>query len=249
MSRQASDAAARRDQLLIAITRCSHVESARADPSHSCADVVGVQEGDAAEFQVPEPWSGHIDRAPILFVGSNPSISEDEDFPTSSWSEAETIGFFQHRFDKDGNGPTRKRFTEVEYWKGVRARAGELLGRDAVEGEDFALTEVVHCKSKEARGVRQALPVCTQRWIDEVLSQSVARVVVLLGVPAREACTRHWKVEGGKSVRFDVPIAGRCRAVVVLPHPSAWVAKTLNGHKRGRASTVAEHPKRRQERR
>lgn len=150
------------DELLIAITRCSHIDDARADPSHPCAAIVGDQEGDTAKFQVPEPWSGHIECVPILFVGSNPSISEDEVFPTSSWSEAKTKDFFQRRFDKDGSWAERMPFKSVKYWTHVRERATELLERAAVEGRDFALTEVVHCKSRNQDGVKDALPVCMQ---------------------------------------------------------------------------------------
>ena len=221
-------ATAQRDQLLIAITRCSHVEYACTDPSHPCAAVVRDQEGDVAKFQVPEPWSGHIECAPILFVGSNPSISKDEVFPTSSWSEAKTKDFFQRRFDKDGSWAERMPFKSVKYWTHVRERATELLERAAVEGRDFALTEVVHCKVKNQDGVKDALPVCMQMWFDRVLSQSAARVIVLLGAHARDACTKHWNIDGGRSVHFDVAIAGRYCAVVILPHPNARVPRTLD---------------------
>lgn len=228
----------RGDELLIAITRCSHLDDARVHPSHPCAAIVGVQEGDTAKFQVPEPWSGHIECAPILFVGSNPSISEDEVFPTSSWSEAKTKDFFQRRFDKDGCWAKRMPFNGVKYWTSARKRATELLKRTAVEGRYFALTEVVHCKSKREQGVKDALPACMQRWFDKVLSQSAARVIVLFGAHARDACTKHWNIDGGRSVHFDVSIGGRSRAVVILPHPGAFVPKTLD------ACTSAEERRR-----
>ena len=210
-----------RDQLVIAITRCRHLDDARADRSHPCAAIVGVQQGEPTRFQVPEPWSGQIDRAPILFVGSNPSISEDEVFPTSSWKEADTISYFQQRFDEDGGWVTPREYNRVKYWTSVRARAGELFGRAAVEGKDFALTEVVHCKSKDEQGVPDALALCTQRWLDKVLAQSSARIVVMLGKTAKDACANRWNINTSKSVHFDVCIEGRSRAVLVLPHPNA----------------------------
>lgn len=229
VSAAADEMATERNQLLIAITRCSHVEDARSDPAHSCDEVVGSQAGDVAELQVPEPWSGHIDRAPILFVGSNPSISKDEDFPTVSWDEAKTISFFQRRFDP-GGPVTPQAFNRVKYWTGARKRAEELLERDAVPGKDFALTEVVHCKSKKEAGVEAALSTCTRAWLDKVVSQSAARVVVLLGRYAKDACAKRWGIDAEKSVHFDVAVAGRSRAVVILPHPNAREQRKLRHH-------------------
>lgn len=219
----------RRDQLIIAITRCRHLDEARTNPAHPCACVVRTQKRAAAKCHVPEPWSGHIDSAPILFVGSNPSISENEDFPTSSWGEAKTVDFFQGRFD-DGGPVTPKEFNGVRYWTAVRARAKELLGRDAAPGKDFALTEVVHCKSLKEEGVGTALPTCTREWLDEVMAQSVACIVVLLGRRAKDACAKRWGIDASKSVHFDVAIAGHSRAVVILPHPNARGPRKLCHH-------------------
>jgi hypothetical protein len=38
----------------------------------------------------------------------------------------------------------------------VRQRAIELLQRDVRPGVDYALTEIVHCKSKSENGVAEA---------------------------------------------------------------------------------------------
>ena len=135
-----------REKLLLAITRCPDLEEGQTNGSHPCATVVGVQA--VANRKVPEPWSGHIEKAPILFVGSNPSIGDGDADPTSSWTEADTVSYFQRRFDRDAVWVPPSEFNKVKFWCSVRARAKELLGRDAVAGEDFALTEVVHCKSR-----------------------------------------------------------------------------------------------------
>lgn len=58
------------------------VLACRAGATHPCSDIVGVQEHTSRErHQVPDPWSGAIEQAPILFVSSNPSISTDEPYP------------------------------------------------------------------------------------------------------------------------------------------------------------------------
>ena len=222
------DARRRHDELLINITRCPNLVEARTDPSHSCAEIVRSQSQSPSNFQVPEPWSGHIDTAPILFVGSNPSIGEDDEFPTSSWSKAKTVCYFQRRFDEGCRWVTKENFNKVRYWTGVRARAKEILGCDAaIAGKHFALTEVVHCKSKGEAGVGKARSNCVQMWLDKLMAQSKACVVVLLGAHARHACATHWEIEDRYGVHFDVYTKGRRRTVVILPHPNARMKKKL----------------------
>lgn len=44
----------------------------------------------------------------------------------------------------------------VRFWAAVRARASELLGRSAIAGFDYAISEIVHCKSDSEVGVSAA---------------------------------------------------------------------------------------------
>ena len=192
---------------------------------HPCSTIVSLQSGD--ERHVPEPWCGHIDTAPILFVSSNPSISEVERFPTPSWSPEDTADFFERRFDADAGHISPRAYNRVRFWSSVRARAREILGRDATPGTDFALTEVVHCKSRQEKGVAAAMSTCAERWLRPVLVQSGAVVVVLLGKRAQEACSRIWALDVSRSAHFGVDLGGRERAVVLLPHPNAFERKTL----------------------
>ena len=55
-----------RNELLLAITRCPELGKARADSRHPCRSVVCAQGSD--DYHVPEPWQGHIETAPILFI-------------------------------------------------------------------------------------------------------------------------------------------------------------------------------------
>jgi len=60
--------------LLVQITRCPVAERCRAGEDLACSAVVGSQEAlGPGDYQVPEPWSGHISGAPVLFVSSNRS--------------------------------------------------------------------------------------------------------------------------------------------------------------------------------
>ena len=62
----------------------------------------------------------------------------------------------------------------VRYWAAVRRRAGELLGREAVPGVDYAMSEVVHCKSARERGVGSALGECVPRYLEALVAASGA---------------------------------------------------------------------------
>ena len=75
-------------QLLQEIANCPEAQVCRAGKDdHPCSAIVGVQRETRPDmFQRPEPWSGFLDTAPLLFISSNPSLSEDENYPTTSWT-------------------------------------------------------------------------------------------------------------------------------------------------------------------
>ncbi len=218
-------------QLLLDLNRCPEVRNARSSPGHPCEQIVGLQPADA--FQSPEPWRGHIESAPILFISSNPSIRGEEVFPPSHWSDEEIFAYYQGCFDKEVPGPYQideSSYRSVQFWRGVRVRAGEILGRPAEQGKDFALTELVHCKSTQEKGVKQALPLCTQRWLEPVMGQSGARVLAVLGKHAETLCSEIWQLNSKRKLHLAVPTPGRNRAVLFLPHPNARGKKKLEYH-------------------
>ncbi|WP_232286003.1 hypothetical protein [Prescottella equi] len=145
------------DNLLADITHCALLAECKGGGGGPCSTIVAVQDDVSLEqHQVPEPWTGRLDLARIVFVGSNPSIDPLEDYP--GWGDdPEAIrAYFVERFDggpgqiKDGRySPSRDGGWggAVRFWSSVRQRAFELLP-DAVPGLDYALTEVVHCKSR-----------------------------------------------------------------------------------------------------
>jgi hypothetical protein len=150
----------RGETLLLEIARCPNVAICLGidGGNHPCATIVQSQRAiGIVDQQVPEPWSGHLESAPILFVSSNPSIRPDEDYPTPSWSDQEITDYFSNRYGggrkqwtKDGKQSLLKdgRYAEKtsHFRAEVASRAGELLGRKARPGVDYVLTEVVHCK-------------------------------------------------------------------------------------------------------
>ena len=125
-----------------------------------CAPIVDSQRAAPGTVHVPEPWSGHITLSAVLFVSSSPSIDPAQAYPTDSWDDEMARHFFAGRFDLRAipwvdhrmrpllaTTPPTDRDRGTRFWFAARARASELLDRPAVAGTDFALTEVVHCKS------------------------------------------------------------------------------------------------------
>lgn len=125
------------DELLLGIAHCPNVRRCLEQPgsSHPCAKVVGAQARFEGEHVLPEPWSGDLETAPILFVSSNPSIAGGELAPRIGWSDEEIVDFYRLRFGggsrewiKDGvrnlrqDGTYRKH--AVRFWASVKGRAG-----------------------------------------------------------------------------------------------------------------------------
>ena len=224
-----------RDELLLAITRCPELGKARADSRHPCKRVVCWQDPD--DYHVPEPWQGHIETAPILFISLNPGYDVREVFPTPSWNDADTKDFFIRRFADDAKWTSQTKGKGIRllvkgengnegYYKPadrfcgwVRNRAKELLLHEPVPSRDYVMTSAVHCKSDTWDGTADTVRHCTDLWLQAIMELSVAKVVVTISDPTWDACAGAWGLQSGRLVQFDVPIVGRQRAVLKLPHP------------------------------
>lgn len=182
----------------------------------------------------------------MVYLSSNPSISEVGDhqsggaaevFPTTAWNDDAIDSFLNRRFETSLSEPwvvgDRFRRTDgtlsprrVAFWREARKRSTELLGRPADPATDYAMTEVVRCKSKRERGVQQAAPRCSERWLDRTLSFSAAPVLVVVGSKARDLAVPLLRLPQGFGQRGEprgastavLPLGGHSRAVVYLPH-------------------------------
>jgi len=179
--------------------------------------IVGSQLAAPGGFHVPEPWSGHITGAAVLFVSSNPSVDPAEAYPASSWDDERRADFFASRFDQRAvpwvdhrmrpllaTNPPAHREKGTRFWFAARARASELLERRATAGTDFALTEVVHCQSPAESGVAEAHATCVQTWLRRVLRAAPAPVIVLFGAHAKRAFGDLFGIQQGS------PMTGPC---------------------------------------
>lgn len=224
--------------VFIGIARCPIVKACFSGGGGGCRAIVQHQierhgASSYAHFQVPEPWVGQIDVARILFVSSNPSIGKDDH---ACGAESDAVIWNSHHYAFGGSGhqayivdgvyttdKNGQRIKAVRYWSWARRRAFELIP-NAVPGRDYAMTEVVHCKSTDEVGVANAAPICIERHFQDMMSVAAARVVIAVGAFAQR------QLFGGPvpEQRVEMSLGGRRRAVVGLAHPNAFGSgKTL----------------------
>lgn len=227
-------------KLLLEIARCSQAQSCINNTliDHPCSKIVHVQNSSSFDdYQVPEPWCGNIIDAPILFISSNPAISSKDIFPTGKWMDDDITDFFENRFGggkqewtRNGTKALDKNGTYMKatsFWASVRQRAIELLKREVNPGLDYALTEVVHCKSKQEIGVTEATEFCVNRYFNQILSLSGALVIVVLGKHARTAVQNKYKIANNLTMVGPIEFNGRKRIITFLPHPNARGSNTF----------------------
>jgi hypothetical protein len=96
------------------------------------------------------------------------------------------------------------------------------LQREVTPGVDFALTEVVHCKSLKERGVPEALDFCSERYLERVIAIAAANVLIVYGKHAADAIRGRFgsvmlPLEHDLSI---MSVRGIPRMLVFLPHPN-----------------------------
>lgn len=224
--------------VVLSVARCPELEVARSIPGHPCGKIVGLQSAAPESWQVPEPWAGNLAGGRIVFLSSNPSINADEDYPRGDWDDAKIADFVTERFThgwvkdervllRDGTYHPKK----VQFWLRIRKRAAELLCREADPAVDYAMTEVVHCKSTNEVGVAKAAPTCVARHLDRILAASAAPLVVVVGAKARDELKQLWGLPPGfgqtatvgtdeEANLFLHSLGGRPRLIAYLWHPT-----------------------------
>ena len=149
------------------------------------------------EFQLPEPWNGHLDNAEILFISSNPSIDPNENYPTASWKGEDIVSFFENRFE---NTPKNEWST---YWRTILKWAGWIIPN--IGFDKIAITEIVHCKSKSEFGLTPyCQKTCFNKWLREILKIFKGKYLVVVGSKAKEYIKLHLDEEftNGKKVIY-----------------------------------------------
>ena len=97
------------ENLCIDIARCTNIG---VNPCHT----IQSAQDNCILKQIPEPWSGHLSKAQIMFIGANPSIDFDEKFPTIGWQDKDICDFFDNRFVYGKISKSTGQREDVRYW-------------------------------------------------------------------------------------------------------------------------------------
>lgn len=217
-------------ELLLEIAHCPNILACFHERirSHPCHLIIQSQRSPSPDVhQVPEPWSGKLSEAPLLFLSSNPSFSETDHYPLRSWRDEDIKTYFNDRFEKwiiDGRYTRQQDGSysrAIAFWNEVRGRATELYERTVEPGTDYALTEVVHCKSRNNKGVKQALKECGDRYLSRLLSCSNAKVIVALGKFVKQVVIETFAIPRDARVYGPAEVCGRTRYIVFLAQPNS----------------------------
>lgn len=224
-----------------------------------------------SDRQRPEPWMGNLEESLVLFISSNPSINDDEkpfgeNFPTFQWSDVDSAEFFVHRigdasdpmhvtFDHETKRNFMTRAIDGEYrnglktpnkpqhtWSRIHERALELLGSVANPSQNYAITEIVHCKSRKEVGVKEASAFCIDQWMNPIMTVSPARILIIVGGQVRDRYAKPVLAvspdfgsgdnyiglsQKERSLRDIVltDVGGSKRLTIFNYHPASWESK------------------------
>lgn len=197
------------------------------------------------DFQIPEPWNGDIINAPILFVGLNPGFTKDELYPkvgNTYWSQsngaidiAKVEDFFENRFNgfyvKHSNGRRFRIMTTSlqekiirgrTFWGYIKSVADKILNTsNSNPGVDFAITEIVHCKSKNIACIpAKCYEECLNKHFDNILSIAQnLKFIVIIGQPARERISKHLGIASPDKYQwYNIKIYNRSIQIIFVDH-------------------------------
>lgn len=158
----------------------------------------------------------------------HPSLARPFEAPKAEWTADQIADRFEsglHLWLDDGTRPIVNEEGElgrpVPYWRAVREIAAEIFGRSVRPGLDYALTEIVRCKSTKEIGVPSAARECAPRYLERTLALSPAPLIVVLGRKAHQAVRILFRYPDAGIVSRELEIAGMPRRLVFLAHPNA----------------------------
>jgi uracil-DNA glycosylase len=230
------------------IINCPQIGEYYESRKNNCCEIIDFQkQKDRNNFQLPEPFSGNIDKAKILVISSNPSIDLkkfQEKFPTCQWQENDIIDFFYNRFQKyikDGTRVLQKDGTysrAVSFFAHLKNRINEIFAINnstAEPGIDYCLTEIVHCKSQKEKGVNKAINCCS-KYLDRIIQLSPAPLLLIVGKYAEEYIFKRYDLTNnvyqiiyGPEFKVCGPklIENKERMLYFIQHPAAFGPKLI----------------------
>lgn len=176
----------------------------------------------------PTKFAPPLDRIGEHRIDDHPAFRHGLAAPKPAWDDCELVDRFENAFDvwvrngvapiADDEGGAGER---VEYWAAVKNLAEALLDRPVSPGWDYALTEAVHCKSRDEVGVASARTVCAPLYLPRILRLSPAALIIVLGDQARSSFRSVLTYPDPGVFSKPLKIAGRPRRLLFLAHPNA----------------------------
>jgi len=206
---------------ILEVARTPEVINASTNPKHSCNQIVITQINELekagmftnidSSYQVPEPFSGKIDKAKYLVLGSNPALKVDESdhiycannnipvFPTRKSSDDEICDFFYKRLDHYSNPTYLKYLTYICKWvdeienKTITKPIKSDLDEKYIKTNDderktyisqMALADIVPFKSKKEKGVGEVIKgddFDTSGYLTKLFNHFNGKYIILCG--------------------------------------------------------------------
>jgi hypothetical protein len=256
------------EELALSVARCDELLAASDPVTghrHPCHKIIRSQDSHSGSFQVPEAWAGNLASARVVFLSSNPAISAGdpdatraskrypEKYPTVDWPDAQIANFMIERFNPEHVWVSNRRHRKVDeaklaggpvwgsqerYWGWIEKQTYSLLGASVPWYDAAVMTEVVHCKSNNEQGVREAASLCSTKHMGRILEATRAELLVVVGgkaatvfraaYPAAVADRPMFGKHGPDGLPdasqniFQLEIGGRSRLVCFIRHPSAF---------------------------
>ena len=205
-----------------------------------------------ADFQIPEPWNGDIENAPILFVGLNPGFLDVELYPklgnpywtlaNGKFDPAKVEDFFEHRFNSSYQYvqyPNRTKIVPEGYkvlrwrtfWAYVKSIADKILNTsNSNPGVDFAITEIVHCKSKDISCIHSnCYNICFNHFVKILSIAQNLQYIVVLGRPTRDRISNYFGISSAsKNQWYNVNHNNKTIKIIFVDHNAARGASVGN---------------------
>ena len=199
---------------IIKVARCENIDWDAGVGKGACEKIVAYQGISPSsfkdEYQLPEPFSGEIDKAKYLIIGSNPAYKKEETpFPRYSWNDKDIASFFYDRMSSYSNKGHLTGCKKVISWI-----TGYGVGN--IKNEEIALSDIVHCKSNKEAGVSKACSICAEKHLEHVLGLFNGKYIILLGSKIQDCLDKN------KTVR-DILKEAEKRGVRIVKarHPKA----------------------------
>lgn len=211
--------------------------------SQQCASI--------ADFQIPEPWNGDIENAPILFVGLNPGFLDVELYPklgnpywlqaNGGFDEAKVEDFFEHRFNSRHQYVQYPNKTKIisggykvlrhTFWGYVKSIADKIMNGQSTPGVDFAITEIVHCKSRDIRCIdSKCYDKCFKHFNNIMSIAQNLQFMVVVGSATKNRMSKYFGISPVETYKwyYNVKFKDKTINIIFVDHNAAWGASAKN---------------------